>query len=240
VRRGGRRLVCGCGHRRRGYRQPPSTAAGCVRMPAPAPACDAVAMSAQPTPIAASAAAFATRIEFVVALAASLHRYGTTAQRLEGAIEGVARRLGLDCEPWSNPTGLILSFSDPQRPPGVSHATRVIRLPPGETNLSKLCEADRIAEEVMAGRLDIAQGHAALRALDRAADWRANLRQIFGFGLAAASVAGLLRLPWLDIATAGVIGTLIGLLLVASRNSPQMKEADDAIAGIVAGVLAAL
>lgn len=185
-------------------------------------------------------AAYAIRIAFIAELAGHLHRYGTTAQRLEGAIVSVARRLGLDCEPWSNPTGLILSFSDPQRPPGESDTTRVIRLPPGETNLSRLCEADRIAEEVMAGRLDIAQGHAALRALDRAADWRANLRQISGFGLAAASLSGLLRLPWLDIATAGVIGTLIGLLLVASRNSPQMKEADDAIAGIVAGGLAAL
>ena len=57
---------------------------------------------------------------------------------------------------------------------------------------------------------------------------------------AAASVAGLLRLPWLDIATAGVIGTLIGLLLWASRNSTQMREADDAIAGMLAGGLAAL
>lgn len=191
-------------------------------------------------PIAASAAAFATRIEFMVALAASLHRYGTTAQRLEGAIEAVARRLGLDCEPWSNPTGLILSFSDPQRPPGVSHATRVIRLPLGETNLSKLCEADRIAEEVLAGRLDIAEGHAALRALERDAGWRVHLQQIAGFCVAAASLAGLLRLPWLDIATAAVIGALVGLLTIAGRGRPQVKEADEAIAGVVAGGLAGL
>ncbi len=185
-------------------------------------------------------AAYAIRIAFIVELAGHLHRNGTTAQRLEGAIVSVARRLGLDCEPWSNPTGLILSFSDPQRPPGESDTTRVIRLPPGETNLSRLCEADRIAEEVTAGRLGIAEGHAALRALDRAADWRVHLRQTLGFGLAAASVAGLLRLPWLDIATAAVIGTLIGLLLWASRNSAQMREADDAIAGMLAGGLAAL
>ena len=185
-------------------------------------------------------AAYAIRIAFIVELAGHLHRNGTTAQRLEGAIVSVARRLGLDCEPWSNPTGLILSFNDPQRPPGESDTTRVIRLPLGETNLSRLCEADRIAEEVTAGRLGIAEGHAALRALGREGDWRTHLRQTFGFGLAAASVAGLLRLPWLDIATAGATGTLIGLLLWASRNSPQMREADDAIAGMLAGALAAL
>jgi uncharacterized membrane protein YjjP (DUF1212 family) len=197
-------------------------------------------MSPTTMPTPATAAAYATRIAFIVELAGHLHGYGTTSQRLEGAIVAVARQLGLDCEPWSNPTGLILSFSDPQRPPGESDTTRVIRLPPGETNLYKLCEADRIAEEVMAGRLDISEGHAALRALDRGADWRGLVQQVAGFGLAAASVAGMLRLPWLDIATAGVIGTLVGLLGLASRNRPQMKEADDAIAGIVAGSLAAL
>ncbi len=199
--------------------------------------CDPVAM---PSPPPNAAAGYAARIAFIVELAEHLHLYGTTSQRLEGAIVSVARRLGLDCEPWSNPTGLILTFSDPQRPPGESDTTRVIRLPPGETNLYKLCKADEIAEEVVAGRLDLAEGHAALRALDRPSSWRGNLQQVIGFGLAAASVAGLLRLPWLDIATACVIGTLVGLLALASRGRPQMKEADDAIAGIVAGGLAAL
>ena len=97
--------------------------------------------------------AYATRIAFIVELAEHLHAYGTTAQRLEGAINAVATSLRLDCEPMSNPTGLILTFSDPLRPLGLSDITRVIRLPPGDTDLAKLCEADRIAEEVVAGRL---------------------------------------------------------------------------------------
>ena len=193
-----------------------------------------------PSPPTHPISGYAARIAFIVELAEHLHLYGTTSQRLEGAIVSASRRLGLDCEPWSNPTGLILTFSDPQRPPGESDTTRVIRLPPGETNLHKLCKADEIAEDVVAGRLDLAKGHAALRALDRPSSWRGNLQQVIGFGLAAASVAGLLRLPWLDIATAGVIGTLVGLFGLASRGRPQMKEADDAIAGIVAGGLAAL
>ena len=96
---------------------------------------------------------YAARLAFVVELAEHLHAYGTTAQRLEGALDSVATSLQMECEPWSNPTGLILTFSDPARPPGESDTTRVIRLPPGETDLAKLCEADRIAEDVMAGRI---------------------------------------------------------------------------------------
>ena len=181
---------------------------------------------------------YAARIAFMVELAEHLHAYGTTAQRLEGAINAVAQKLHLDCEPWSNPTGMILTFSDPDRAPGESDTTRVIRLPPGETDLYKLCESDRIAEDVMAGRMDLASGHAALLALDRPRNARWNAMQVFGFGLAAAAVAGLLRLPWLDIATAGGTGVLIGLLELAKGAWPQLKEAGDALAALLAACVA--
>ena len=183
---------------------------------------------------------YAARLAFVVELAERLHAYGTTAQRLEGALNAVAASLQLDCEPWSNPTGLILTFSDPKRPPGESDTTRVIRLPPGDTNLAKLCEVDRIAEEVMAGRLDLAAGHAALRALDRPPSRRWRAMQVLGFGLAAGSVAGLLRLPWLDIGVASVTGLLIGALELVGRRHLQIKEAGEAVAALVAGFVAIL
>lgn len=134
-------------------------------------------------PYSPATASYAARIAFVAELAERLHGYGTTAQRLEAALVAVAQKLGLDCEPWSNPTGIILSFSDPKRPPGESDSTRVIRLGPGDTDLYKLCEADRIAEEVIAGNLDLAEGHAALMALDRPPGPRARAMQVFAFGL---------------------------------------------------------
>lgn len=187
----------------------------------------------------AAGASFGERIAFVLEVAAQLHAYGTTAQRLEGAIIAVAHKLGLECEPWTNPTGMIVSFSDPRRPAGESDTTRVIRLSPGDTNLYKLCEADRIAEDVMAGRIGIAEGHAALRALEHGDGPRAGT-VLLGFGMASAAVAGLLRLPWLDIATAGVIGLLIGLLELAASRRPRLQEAGDAIAGMVAGFVASV
>jgi hypothetical protein len=79
-------------------------------------------------------------------MAGRLHSYGTTAQRLEAAVVALAQRLDLDCEPWSNPTGLILSFSDPTKAIGSSDITRVIRLAPGENDLHKLSIADQITE----------------------------------------------------------------------------------------------
>jgi len=186
-------------------------------------------------------ASYAARIAFVVELAEHLHAYGTTAQRLEGAMISVTQRLGLECEPWINPTGMVLSFSDPMRPPGDSDTTRVIRMPPGDTDLYKLCETDRIAEQVMAGEMDLAEGYAALRALDarQPGRWGKTL-QVLAFAMVAMGLAGVWRLPWQDIATAGTIGLLIGALDLATRNGTRLKEAQEALAGMLAGVVAIL
>ena len=183
-------------------------------------------------------AAYAERVEFVVELAEHLHAYGTTSPRLEGALEAVTARMALHCEPWVNPTGMILAFSDPARPPGEGDTTRVLRLRPGDTNLHKLVEADHIAEEVLAGRMRIADGRAALRELNRPKSARGKAMQVLGFALAAAAVAGLFRLPWLDMATAGSVGLLIGLLDLAAQSRPRLHEAFEALAGLVAGAIA--
>lgn len=185
-------------------------------------------------------ATYTERIAFVVDLARHLHAYGTTSQRMEAAIELVARKLALECQPWCNPTGIILSFSDPARPAGESDTTRIIRPGLGDTNLRKLCEADRIAEDVINGRTGIAAGRAALRELDRPGGRRGQLMAALGFALASAAVAGLLRLPWLDIGTAGAIGLLIGALAVAAQSRPRLHESFEALAGLLAGTVAIL
>ena len=190
------------------------------------------------SPMPLTSASYAAKINFVIELAERLHVYGTTAQRLEGAISAVAHKLRLDCEPWSNPTGMILTFSDPQRPLGDSETTRVIRLPPGENDLYRLSETDRIAEDVMAERIDLAGAHAAMSALDEPPRLRARAMQVFGFALAATAIAGLLRLPWLDIGVAGFNGLLIGLLVQAAEMRPRLKEGLEAIAGTLAAGVA--
>jgi uncharacterized membrane protein YjjP (DUF1212 family) len=182
---------------------------------------------------------YTDRIGFVVELASRLHTYGTTAQRLESAIVAVARRLGLRCNPWSNPTGMILSFADAHADSRLADTTQVIRLDPGETDLRKLCAADAIAEDVLAGRTDLVAGSAALAALDRKPGRRARVLEAISYGLAAASVAGLLRSGWADMLAAAAIGTLIGLLHVLVSGRPRLQEAEDALSAMLATVLVA-
>ena len=189
------------------------------------------------TPAPAHPSSFEARTGFVVELATRLHAYGTTAQRLEGAVEGVAHRLGLECEVWSNPTGLILSFSDTGL--GPQHAiTRVLRLEPGEQNLGRLTATDAIAEDVLAGRMDPAAGLVALRALDRPPRRRTKVLTACSFGLSAAAVAALFSAGLADVLTAGGIGAVIGVMYVLAAGRPRLSEALEAIAALVATFLA--
>jgi uncharacterized membrane protein YjjP (DUF1212 family) len=186
-----------------------------------------------------TSASYSARIDFVVQLAARLHAYGTTAERLEGAITAVAPRLGLHCAAWSNPTGLILSFGDATREGGSDDTTRVIRLQPGEIDLRKLCQADAIAERLLSGQIDVPEATAALRALDRPPGRRAQALTALSFGLTSASVAGLLRGSWADMITAALIGCVIGVLSVMGGKRPRLAESLDALAALVAMLLAA-
>ncbi|MCW4454276.1 threonine/serine exporter family protein [Flavobacterium sp. MXW15] len=197
-------------------------------------------MSSDPHAIVTPPATYAQRVAFVSEIAGRLHSYGTTAQRLEAAVVALAQQLDLDCEPWSNPTGLILSFSDPTKAIGSSDITRVIRLAPGDNDLHKLSMADQIADAVANGRMSIAQGHTALRQLDRDLGWRGHARNLLSFTLGSAGVAGLWGLPWLDIATAGITGLLIGLLTQYTDRRPATREAGEALAALLAGFVAVL
>ena len=183
-------------------------------------------------------APYLVRVDFIVELARRLHICGTSAHRLEGAVDQVARRLRIDAEVWSNPTGMILSFPDPERGPAYP-MTRLIRLDPGEENLSRLAAADGIAEDVLAGRRHIADGLVAMRALDRPPGRFAKPATIMSFGLASAAVTALMqRTGWADLATAAVLGTMIGALTEYSRGRPRWADASEAVAAFLVTLLA--
>ncbi|MDX9763876.1 MAG: threonine/serine exporter family protein [Chiayiivirga sp.] len=182
---------------------------------------------------------YADRVHFVVELATRLHTYGTTAQRLEGAISGVAARLGLRCAPWANPTGLILSLSDASQPDTFSNSTHVIRLAPGDLDLRKLCETDAIAERTLRGELDVSGAVKALHALDRPAPRGDAIATTLSFGVISAAVATLLRASVADVAVAGVIGLLVGLAFLFGAGRPRWSEAMELLAGIFVTLLAA-
>ncbi len=192
------------------------------------------------TATGAETTSLVTRVAFVLELARRLHQYGTTAPRLEMAVGGAAQRLGLVADVWSSPTAIIISFADAsQGEDGIAQNTQVMRLAPGDVNLARLCEADAIADRVIAGELDLRQGFHLLRALGAPDTRRAQAGTIASFGLSAASIAALfLHSAWVDLVVAGVIGALIGAVTVLAGSRPRLAVASDLICAMLATTVA--
>jgi uncharacterized membrane protein YjjP (DUF1212 family) len=189
----------------------------------------------------AGGSSFEQRVRFICALAKSLHEHGTSAPRLEAAIDAVSARLDLSCNIWSNPTGILVSFADGKgRRDALADATQVIRLEPGDVHLRRLARADEIAEQVSAGQLDLDEGYRQLTALSQAPSMITQWLVALAFGPAAGCVAALIDGSWADVGVATLLGTAIGLLGLLAAMSPRFGAGYEALAAFVAafGVLA--
>ncbi len=166
-------------------------------------------------------------------LARHLHESGTTVNRLEGAVERVSRKLGLEVGIWSSPTGIIISFND-QLNGDPYTITRVLRLHPGDTNLGRMTDADAIAEQVMDGRLEIADGLSQLRDIDKPPSTAYQALQAVSFGVASGMVVSLFPgTGWGDLFASSVLGALIGVLLQFGVGRPRLFDAVEALAAFL-------
>ena len=183
-----------------------------------------------------------TRVEFVVELARRLHEYGTAAPRLEAAIILVAQRLGLNCDPLSTPTSIIMSFSQvDDGVGGLAETTQVLRLPPGEVNLKSLCLVDEIADQVISGKLELAEGRRRLREVGLSKpSLPATMLVLVAYAVASACVAAILLTGWAGVATAGCIGLATGITALAASKRPQIAAAFEAISALLATIIATL
>lgn len=184
---------------------------------------------------------FETRVRFVAELARCLHQYGTSAPRLEAAINVVSARLGLVPISLSTPTSITLSFADPSDGEDpLPRITLVMRVNPGDVNLKRLCQVDAIADRVYNDELDIARGLEELRALRSGMSSRAASLQVASFGIVGGTVAALIKGSWADVAAAATIGILIGLLALIAERRPNFAPSFEAVAAFVAMFLASL
>jgi len=181
------------------------------------------------------------RMQFVVEIARRLHQYGTSAPRLEAAIDSVSARLELNCHSLSTPTSILFSFT--QRDKGdnaLAEVTQVIRVAPGQDDLRNLSEVSEIADRVIDGLLDIDEGFRLLREICDRPTGRRRTLEALSYGIAAAAVAAILNSSWADMIAAGTIGAVVGVLAVICEMRPRLRLSLEAISALLATVIATL
>jgi uncharacterized membrane protein YjjP (DUF1212 family) len=195
-----------------------------------------LAKPGEPSKAAVIPTDFEARARFVASLAKRLHEAGTTAARLEDALDKVGQKLQLHCNVWSSPTAIIMSCADvrdPQR-----KTIDVLRLQPGDIDLRTLCAVDRIAEQVTSGELNIDSGERALvLAAAPVSTRRAWIETLSGFTLANFGVSCLLKLSWIEIGLAALVGFVLGLLHATLGTKRRFAQGMETICAIVAALI---
>ena len=186
-------------------------------------------------------ASLTARMQFVVEIARRLHQYGTSAPRLEAAIDSVSARLGLNCHSLSTPTSILFSFSDrDQGDNALAEVTQVIRVSPGQDDLRNLSEVNEIADRVIDGNLGIDEGFRLLREISDRPSGRRRTLEAVSYGIAAAAIAAILNSSWADMMAAGAIGTVVGVLSAFCEMRPQLRPSLEAICALLATMIATL
>lgn len=174
-------------------------------------------------------------IEFVLALARALHRYGTPAHRLEEALRVVCTQLGLAAEVFSTPTTIIMSFGEP-----AELRTRMMRMSAGELDMGKLAQVDQLADAVGGRRITASEGVDRLAEIITASPRYGHALSTVMHGVTAGALAVFFGGSLADVAGAGAIGLSLGLLAPYAKRSTDQAHVFELLGAAFAAFAAAM
>lgn len=172
---------------------------------------------------------------FVLALVQALHRHGLPAYRIEDALTRVGRRLGLELQVFTVPTGLTLGLG-----PLAAQRVRLIRVQPGRIYLARVSELAELIEDVVDGRLTLPAASVRLAEIERRPPVHGPWPKAAAFALSSAASAVFFGAPLAQIAVSGAIGALVGLLEIEAGRHDRLARLFEVLAAAAAALLAGL
>ncbi|QSQ19593.1 threonine/serine exporter family protein [Pyxidicoccus parkwayensis] len=174
-------------------------------------------------------------VAFTLRLAEALHRYGTPSHRLEGLMQRVSERLGLEGRFFSTPTSLFASFGPPE-----ALRTSLIRVEPGDLDLERLTLLDVLADDVIQGRLTPAEGARKVESiLAMPARYGTGL-QLFCWALAGGAAGRLFGGGLREVCVAALSSLVIGTLGELTQRQPNTARVLEPVAAILSSAFAVL
>lgn len=197
-------------------------------------------INAHEQPTATDARDAESRVVALVAkLGRALHAYGSSAHRLESALDLVARRLGARGEFFSTPTAIFASVGRPDAGgTGEPPRTLLLRVEPGEVNLEKLSALDDVLGRVSRGELAADQATARVDSIVAAPPRYGRLLTFLAFALASGGAARFFGGGPREAAAAAAIGLLTGLLAWVADKLPNAGRLYETMASLVAATAA--
>lgn len=164
------------------------------------------------------------RVQFIEALARSLHEAGAPAHRLEDTVDACARALGLQVDCLSQPTSLIL---------GIGDRTRVVRVQPGNVHLARLVALDAVGTRVARGELEPGAGLAELVTLTTEPPPYPLLLDLAAAATSSAVAAVFLHGSASTVMISGAFGALVAGLGRLARRFPEYGRVHELAAAVL-------
>lgn len=172
---------------------------------------------------------------FVLELVQALHRHGLPGYRIEHALERVGKRLGIELQVFTVPTGLTLGLG-----PLAEQRVRLIRVQPGSVHLARISALAELIEAVVDGRLSLAGAHARLAEIERQPPVHGALAMAAAYALASASSAVFFGAALAQVVVSGAIGALVGGLEIEAGRHDRLARLFEVLAAACAALCAGL
>ncbi|MDZ4674457.1 MAG: threonine/serine exporter family protein [Gemmatimonadota bacterium] len=174
------------------------------------------------------------RVGFLLSLAAGLHAHGTSTQQIEDALNQASSKLGIIAQFFVTPTSLFAAFG-----PQISQRTYLMRVEPGDTDLSRLARLDAVVVKVLASRMTPAEGAAEIGRIGQSSPPYGTFATTLAFAAASAAACRFLGGGFPEIAVATALGLLTGLLALFGNRIRAVQRVFTPLASFLAAGLAA-
>ncbi len=161
----------------------------------------------------------AKKVKLITLLGSLLHKYGTSAQRLEAALGEITKSLGIKGNYYITPTYLAFSIEDDDE-----QVTRHIRVMPGDTNLSMLQEVDYVATQINNNEIEIDEALYRLKKLELSKDLYSPFASLLCFGLTSSSLSIILGGGVNEVFASLIMGLTLGIISFLKSKNDKLSD----------------
>ncbi|MEX0876320.1 MAG: threonine/serine exporter family protein [Phycisphaerales bacterium] len=173
------------------------------------------------------------RARFLIELARALGTYGTAANRIEDVISYCADAFGFNAQTFTTPTSIFISLEDDGE-----MTTYLARVHPGEADLTKMMELDRVFNRALEGHITPAEGVGEIKRIVTMTPRYPTWMIVLCFGVIGICAGNFLGGALKEMAASGIVGLMIGLLVQFSGRRLQFSRLIEFASGLGAGMVA--